>query len=160
MTEEYSVCTFSLEPPSIRRFVCTTTTMNLLLNCDMINAMLLFCLQLFKRRVVFVIDISASMKWKPLEDVKKALLECLAKLQAEDVFNIIAFNDEILEFSTSMEFATDETISAVTEWLDSNLIANGETNMLLPLKQVRCLESLIFLETLVSETLLYVWFRQ
>ncbi|CAD5317012.1 unnamed protein product [Arabidopsis thaliana] len=91
--------------------------------------------KLFKRRVVFVIDISASMKWKPLEDVKKALLECLAKLQAEDVFNIIAFNDEILEFSTSMEFATDETISAVTEWLDSNLIANGGTNMLLPLKQ-------------------------
>lgn len=93
-------------------------------------------LQLFKRRVVFVIDISASMKWKPLEDVKKALLECLAKLQAEDVFNIIAFSDEILEFSTSMEFATDETISAVTEWLDTNLIANGGTNMLLPLKQV------------------------
>ncbi|XP_010471276.1 PREDICTED: inter alpha-trypsin inhibitor, heavy chain 4-like [Camelina sativa] len=91
--------------------------------------------QLFKRRVVFVIDISASMKWKPLEDVKKALLECLAKLQAEDVFNIIAFNDDIMEFSTSMEFATDDTISAVTEWLDSNLIANGGTNMLLPLKQ-------------------------
>lgn len=76
------------------------------------------------------------MKWKPLEDVKRALLECLAKLQAEDVFNIIAFNEEILEFSTSMEFATDETISAVTEWLDSNLIANGGTNMLLPLTQV------------------------
>lgn len=83
-----------------------------------------------------MIDISGSMKWKPLEDVKKALLECLAKLEAEDVFNIIAFNDDILEFSTSMEFATDETISAVTEWLDSNLIANGGTNMLLPLQQV------------------------
>ncbi|VVA95058.1 unnamed protein product [Arabis nemorensis] len=91
--------------------------------------------QVFKRRVVFVIDISGSMKWKPLEDVKKALLECLSKLKAEDVFNIIAFNDDILEFSTSMEFATDETISAVTEWLDTNLIASGGTNMLLPLQQ-------------------------
>ncbi|CAN8235288.1 unnamed protein product [Cochlearia groenlandica] len=91
--------------------------------------------QLFRRRVVFVIDISASMKWKPLEDVKKALLESLAKLEYEDIFNIIAFNDDILEYSTSMEFATDETISAVTEWLDSNLIANGGTNMLLPLQK-------------------------
>uniref|UniRef100_A0A1J3CYW8 von Willebrand factor A domain-containing protein n=1 Tax=Noccaea caerulescens TaxID=107243 RepID=A0A1J3CYW8_NOCCA len=97
--------------------------------------------KLFKRRVVFVIDISASMKWKPLEDVKKALLESLAKLEAEDVFNIIAFNDDILEFSTSMEFATDETISAVTEWLDSNLIASGGTNMMLPLlKAMKLLE--------------------
>ncbi|CAN7054192.1 hypothetical protein IGI04_028725 [Brassica rapa subsp. trilocularis] len=91
--------------------------------------------QIFRRRVVFVIDISGSMKWKPLEDVKKALLESLAKLEPEDVFNIIAFNDNILEFSTKMEFATDETISAVTEWLDSNLIASGGTNMLLPLIQ-------------------------
>ncbi|KAG2321787.1 hypothetical protein Bca52824_015000 [Brassica carinata] len=91
--------------------------------------------QIFKRRVVFVIDISGSMKWKPLEDVKKALLESLAKLEPEDVFNIIAFNDNILEFSTKMEFATDETISAVTEWLDSNLIASGGTNMLPPLIQ-------------------------
>ncbi|KAF2594051.1 hypothetical protein F2Q70_00045329 [Brassica cretica] len=92
--------------------------------------------QIFRRRVVFVIDISGSMKWKPLEDVKKALLESLAKLEPEDVFNIIAFNDNILEFSTKMEFATDETISAVTEWLDSNLVASGGTNMLLPLIQV------------------------
>ncbi|CAA7052474.1 unnamed protein product [Microthlaspi erraticum] len=97
--------------------------------------------KLFKRRVVFVIDISASMKWKPLEDVKKALLESLAKLEAEDVFNIIAFNDDILEFSTSMEFATDETITAVTEWLDSNLVASGGTNMMLPLlKAMKLLE--------------------
>lgn len=96
----------------------------------------IYYLQVFRRRVVFVIDISGSMKWKPLEDVKKALLESLDKLEPEDVFNIIAFNDNILEFSTKMEFATDETISAVTEWLDSNLIASGGTNMLLPLIQV------------------------
>ncbi|KAK6139698.1 hypothetical protein DH2020_026566 [Rehmannia glutinosa] len=61
--------------------------------------------KVFRREVVFVVDISGSMKGKPLEDTKNALSAALAKLDPKDLFNVIAFN------------------------------AGGGTNILLPLNQ-------------------------
>jgi uncharacterized protein with von Willebrand factor type A (vWA) domain len=90
--------------------------------------------------VVFLIDISGSMRGDPLENAKIALVVSLSKLNPEDTFNIIAFNGEVLLFSPSMKLATKEAISDATEWVGANFIANGSTNILLPLNQV----SLIF----------------
>lgn len=86
--------------------------------------------------MVFVIDTSASMKGKPLEAVKSALSAALSKLNPEDSFSIIAFNGETYLFSSSLVPATKETIENATQWISINFIAEGGTNILLPLNQV------------------------
>ncbi|TKY64247.1 Inter-alpha-trypsin inhibitor heavy chain H5 [Spatholobus suberectus] len=105
----------------------------------------IFCLYLYpgnsqgrkvlKKDVVFIVDISASMKGSPLENTKNALLTSLSQLNAQDTFNIIAFNGAVSLFSSSMETATEEAILNATKWVDTNFIANGDTNIMLPLTQ-------------------------
>lgn len=85
---------------------------------------------------MFVVDISASMKGTPLDNTKNALLTSLSQLNAQDTFNIIAFNGTVYLFSSSMERATEEAILNATTWVDTNFIANGDTNIMLPLTQV------------------------
>ncbi|KAI3773288.1 hypothetical protein L1987_47813 [Smallanthus sonchifolius] len=89
----------------------------------------------FKKEVVFVIDISGSMRDDPLEKTKYEVIGSLWKLNQGDLFNILASNGEIKSFSSSLEFATEETITNATEWMNTHLIAHGGTNLLLPLKQ-------------------------
>lgn len=76
------------------------------------------------------------MKGGPLESTKRAVLASLSKLSPEDTFNIIGFNGDTKLFSLSMEQATNEAITRATEWIDANLVANGGTNILLPMEQV------------------------
>ncbi|XP_076890407.1 uncharacterized protein LOC143541471 [Bidens hawaiensis] len=89
----------------------------------------------FKKEVVFVIDISESMRDEPLEKTKYEVVGSLWKLNEGDSFNILASNGEIISFSSSLKFATEETVTSATEWMNTNLIAHGGTNILLPLKQ-------------------------
>ncbi|XP_021828452.1 inter alpha-trypsin inhibitor, heavy chain 4 [Prunus avium] len=91
--------------------------------------------KVFKKEVIFIIDISGSMLGDPLENAKNALLASLSNLNRDDTFNIIAFNGEVHLFSSSMELATDEAMLKAKEWASTNLTANGGTNILLPLKQ-------------------------
>lgn len=86
--------------------------------------------------MVFVVDISASMKGSPLQNVKNALLASLFKLNQQDTFNVIAFNGEAYLFSPSMVTATKEAISKASKWVETTFIANGGTNIMLPLTQV------------------------
>uniref|UniRef100_A0A2P2KSB9 Inter-alpha-trypsin inhibitor heavy chain n=4 Tax=Rhizophora mucronata TaxID=61149 RepID=A0A2P2KSB9_RHIMU len=89
----------------------------------------------FRKELIFLIDISGSMKGPPLESVKNALLASLSKLNPQDSFNIIAFNGETYSFSSLMEPATQEAILKATQWLNNNLLPDGGTNILLPIKQ-------------------------
>ncbi|KAH8514213.1 hypothetical protein H0E87_007160 [Populus deltoides] len=89
----------------------------------------------FRKEVIFIIDISRSMKGGPLESAKNGLLSSLQKLNPEDSFNIIAFNMETYLFSSVMEQATEEAILEATRWLNDKLTADGGTNILMPLKQ-------------------------
>ncbi|ESW07417.1 hypothetical protein PHAVU_010G128200 [Phaseolus vulgaris] len=91
--------------------------------------------KVFKKDVVFIVDISASMKGTPLDNTKNALLSSLSQLNAQDTFNIIAFNGALYLFSSSMESATEEAILNATKWVDTNFIANGDTNIMLPITQ-------------------------
>ncbi|KAL6521303.1 hypothetical protein OROGR_017872 [Orobanche gracilis] len=91
--------------------------------------------KVFRREVVFVVDISGSMKGKPLEDTKNAMFTALAKLDSKDLFNVIAFNGETYLFSSSLEPATAEVIENVIQWINMNFVAGGGTNILLPLNQ-------------------------
>lgn len=93
-------------------------------------------LQVFRKEMVFVVDISGSMRGKPIEDTKNLLSAALSKLGAEDKFNIIAFNGETFLFSSTMEIATSEAIEKAMEWIGINFIAGGSTNILNPLNKV------------------------
>ncbi|XP_076886872.1 uncharacterized protein LOC143536854 isoform X2 [Bidens hawaiensis] len=105
----------------------------------------MFCFYLFpgrnknikplKREVVFLLDISTSMQDDPLEKSKDAVIGCLSELNQEDSFNIIAFNGDIQLFSSSMELATNEAITNATRWMNTKLIAEGDTNLLSPLQK-------------------------
>lgn len=76
------------------------------------------------------------MKGSPLENTKNALLTSLSQLNAQDTFNIIVFNRAASLFSSSMETATEEAILNAIKWVDTNFVANGDTNIMLPLTQV------------------------
>ncbi|KAH7572044.1 hypothetical protein JRO89_XS04G0191700 [Xanthoceras sorbifolium] len=89
--------------------------------------------KVFRKDVVFVVDISGSMQGKPLEDTKTALSTALSKLDQGDSFNIIAFNGETYLFSTSMELATQEAVERASQWISINFIAGGSTNISVPL---------------------------
>ncbi|KZV47135.1 poly [Dorcoceras hygrometricum] len=91
--------------------------------------------KVFSRAVVFVVDISGSMKGKLLDDTKNALFAALSKINPGDLFNVIAFNGEIYLFSSSLESATAGSIEKVTQWVNLNFVAGGGTNILLPLNQ-------------------------
>ncbi|XP_041005433.1 uncharacterized protein LOC121250378 isoform X1 [Juglans microcarpa x Juglans regia] len=88
----------------------------------------------FRKEIVFVVDISGSMRGKPLDDTKNALSAALSKLDPEDSFSIIAFNGETYKFSTLLESVTKEAVERAIEWINMNFIAGGSTNILLPLK--------------------------
>ncbi|XP_019196819.1 PREDICTED: uncharacterized protein LOC109190713 [Ipomoea nil] len=89
----------------------------------------------FRKEVVFVVDISGSMRGQPLEDTKSALFAALSKLDSQDAFSIIAFNDQTYLFSSSLELATKEAIENATQWINMNFVAGGGTNILNPLNQ-------------------------
>uniref|UniRef100_A0A3Q7HBT0 VWFA domain-containing protein n=1 Tax=Solanum lycopersicum TaxID=4081 RepID=A0A3Q7HBT0_SOLLC len=93
------------------------------------------CGKVFTKEVIFVVDISGSMKGKPIEDTKQALCMALSKLDSQDLFNIIAFNNEKYLFSSSLELATKKAIENATQWIGTNFIAGGGTNILNPLTQ-------------------------
>ncbi|KAL3511600.1 hypothetical protein ACH5RR_024317 [Cinchona calisaya] len=104
--------------------------------------MFCFCLypgnsnrKIFQKEVIFIIDISASMRGNPLDNAKTALLTALSKLDPADTFNIIAFNDRSLLFSSNMEQATKEAIEKAYQWISNNFIADGGTNISIPLSQ-------------------------
>ncbi|MCL7049426.1 hypothetical protein MKW94_029225 [Papaver nudicaule] len=91
--------------------------------------------KVFRKEVVFLIDISGSMQGKPLESVKEALFASLMNLNQDDSFNLIAFSGETLLFSSSLQLATTETIEQATQWMQANFVTGGGTNILQPLSQ-------------------------
>eukprot|EP00262_Sarcandra_glabra_P016483 TRINITY_DN5394_c0_g2_i1.p1 TRINITY_DN5394_c0_g2~~TRINITY_DN5394_c0_g2_i1.p1 ORF type:complete len:674 (+),score=88.97 TRINITY_DN5394_c0_g2_i1:271-2022(+) len=91
--------------------------------------------KVFRKDVVFLVDISASMRARPLENVKRALSAALSRLTPADSFNIIAFNGETRSFSGSLELASKEMVGTATQWMSKHFIAGGGTNLLHPLKK-------------------------
>lgn len=91
---------------------------------------------MFKKEVVFVVDISESMQGRPLEGTKNAISAALSKLSPEDSLNIIAFSNETFQFSTSMELASKEAIERATAWISTKYTVEGSTNLFIPLEKV------------------------
>ncbi|KAJ4834720.1 hypothetical protein Tsubulata_007676 [Turnera subulata] len=91
--------------------------------------------KVFRKEMVFVVDISGSMEGKPLEDTKNELSAALLKLDPKDSFNIIAFNGETYTFSSSMQLASEQAVDRAVQWMDANFIAGGGTDILVPLNK-------------------------
>lgn len=91
--------------------------------------------KVFRREVVFMVDISGSMEGKPLENVKNALSTALLELTTVDKFNIIAFNDELHSFSSCMEPVTEVNVENAHEWICKTVVAGGGTNIMHPLNE-------------------------
>ncbi|KAL6656951.1 hypothetical protein ACP70R_004731 [Stipagrostis hirtigluma subsp. patula] len=97
--------------------------------------------KVFRKAVVFVVDTSESMQGKPLENVKHAVSTALSELVQGDYFNIIAFNDELHSFSSCLEQVNNITIASATDWMNSNLVAGGGTDIMHPLSEAMALLS-------------------
>lgn len=91
--------------------------------------------KVFRKEVIFVIDISGSMRGKLIVDAQYAVCSALEELGPEDSFNIIAFNGEVSIFSSRMELACRDVIESANEWIDMNFVAGVGTNMLQPMKK-------------------------
>ncbi|KAL6335238.1 hypothetical protein AAG906_029472 [Vitis piasezkii] len=91
--------------------------------------------KVFRKEVVFIVDISRSMRGRPLENTKDAVLAALLNLNTQDSFNIIAFNGDTCLFSSTMVLATKEEVGNATQWINTNFTAGGGTNILNPLSQ-------------------------
>ncbi|XP_026447078.1 inter-alpha-trypsin inhibitor heavy chain H4-like isoform X2 [Papaver somniferum] len=99
--------------------------------------------KVFRKEVVFLIDISGSMQGRPLQSVKDALLAALRKLNQEDSFSLIAFSGETFLFSSTLQLATTDTIEKATQWMQT-FVAAGGTNILQPLSQAMEMLSNVF----------------
>ncbi|KAG0499484.1 hypothetical protein HPP92_004175 [Vanilla planifolia] len=91
--------------------------------------------KVFTKEVVFLVDISGSMQGKPLESVKSALYTALSELSPADRFNIIAFNEEMLSFSSSIKPANEDMLENARQWISRNFVAYGGTSIIKPLNE-------------------------
>ncbi|CAA7394968.1 unnamed protein product [Spirodela intermedia] len=91
--------------------------------------------KVFRKEIIFVVDISESMNGVPLESVTNALSAATSELTPHDSFNIIAFNDEIYTFSPSLTRATQETVENAIQWMKQSFVAAGGTNFVKPLNE-------------------------
>jgi len=85
------------------------------------------------REVTFVIDTSGSMDGPSIAQAKSALRSALARLEAEDSFNIIAFNSESSALLGQPLAATPEALH-IADYFISKLEAGGGTEMMGALK--------------------------
>nr|GEU55490.1 hypothetical protein [Tanacetum cinerariifolium] len=104
-----------------------------------------------RKEVVFVVDISESMKGNIMEVTKNTVGAALLKLDQDDSFGIIAFNDQSHLFSSTLESATRESICKAIEWIGMNFVASGGTNISSALEQAL----VMFSETRRSTPMVY-----
>ena len=82
--------------------------------------------------VVFVLDRSGSMGGSSMTEARTALRLCLRQLREGDRFNILAFDDAIETFASTMVPFTQATLQRADAWLAS-VDARGGTELLAPM---------------------------
>ena len=84
------------------------------------------------REVIFIIDTSGSMGGGPLRQAKAALQLAIARLGADDRFNVIRFSDDASTLFAAPQ-AADPFVRAVAQRFVKSLRADGGTEMHAPL---------------------------
>jgi Ca-activated chloride channel family protein len=80
------------------------------------------------RRLVLLVDRSGSMQGKPMEQAKKSVLACLAALDEEDQFSIVAFDNVPERFAGRLLPATSENRDKARDFM-SQVEARGGTEL-------------------------------
>lgn len=80
------------------------------------------------KEILFTIDSSLSISKDRLEEVKQGIRYCLAHLNKNDVFNIIAFKEKAVFFSPSSVAATPEMVKKAESFVQ-NLEASEKTDV-------------------------------
>jgi len=80
------------------------------------------------RRTVVVLDRSGSMGGVPIEQAKKAIEACLATLSPDDAFGIVAFDDKVEMFDSSLQPGSREQRARARAFLDQ-VTARGGTEL-------------------------------
>lgn len=78
--------------------------------------------------VVFCFDRSGSMQGEKIEQARAALQFCLGRLNADDRFGLLMFNDRISGHSRELLPSTDENIDAARDFI-GGIEADGGTNL-------------------------------
>ncbi|MBB3607276.1 marine proteobacterial sortase target protein [Rhizobium sp. BK602] len=82
-----------------------------------------------KREVVFVIDNSGSMSGPSIEQARTSLALAISKLQPEDRFNVIRFDDTMTDYFGNLVTATPDNREKAIAYV-RGLTADGGTEML------------------------------
>jgi len=80
------------------------------------------------KTVVFVIDRSGSMAGKKIEQVRAALKYVLNNLHEGDLFNIVAYDDQVEAFRPEMQWFNEKTREAALGFVEG-LYAGGSTDI-------------------------------
>jgi Ca-activated chloride channel homolog len=81
-----------------------------------------------KREVTLVIDRSGSMAGEKINQVKKAAIEILDRMEVGESFNLIAYNETIEPFASHPTLVSSDTRAKAKTWIQ-RLSAEGGTNI-------------------------------
>ena len=90
--------------------------------------------KIFSDRVLFVVDISGSMKWlaqppQRIDIAKQELIKAIKSLDNKTLFNVMTFSSDVHMWSARGEVAAnDANVKSSLEWIDKRLMARGGTN--------------------------------
>jgi Ca-activated chloride channel family protein len=85
--------------------------------------------QITPRDIIFILDVSGSMSGTSIQQAKASLIQSIKRLDPEDRFNIIWFNDKSERLFPDVTHATDEAL-AIAARVTDGLDADGGTVML------------------------------
>ena len=85
-------------------------------------------LEVMPKEILFTIDCSLSISRDRLEEFKRGIRYCLLHLNKGDVFNLIAFKDEVLFFSGQSVTADSDSIKRAEKFV-SDLTASQSTDV-------------------------------
>ena len=92
------------------------------------------------KEVIFVVDISGSMKGTSIEQAKNSLLYSVEKLRPNDAFNIIAYSDHFFKMNDIPIQSTNSNIDSAKVFINS-LYAGGGTKAMEPLKAAMLMQT-------------------
>ena len=78
--------------------------------------------------ILFVLDVSGSMRGEKMEQARSAIEYCLEHLNKGDRFNVITFGTEVESFRSGLVSRSDETVDAAKVYIDE-VVPRGRTNI-------------------------------
>ncbi|CAG9460603.1 unnamed protein product [Pedinophyceae sp. YPF-701] len=91
--------------------------------------------QPFPRSIVFAVDCSGSMYGEPMKLARAGVVAALSQLSDRDYFNVIAYDHRQKCFQPGVVQATQKAVREATRWCEQNLVEQGMTDILTPLRQ-------------------------